>query len=140
MPADSESVSCTDCGKKLDEKAGDRDRGACPQCGSMGRVIHLELSDNVDCPVTEWLDLKVKNENLPSKKKLRTHIQTGQQLSTRLGRYVDKERVLDKDNDRYMEIVTDPLTGEVLRHCEEALSVHQGHGSAKTKPSEPVNE
>jgi hypothetical protein len=37
--------------------------------------------------------------------------------------------------DRYREKVTDYETGEVLRDCDDPLSQHQGHGSAKLKPN-----
>ena len=37
------------------------------------------------------------------------------------------------DNKRYFETVVDPDTNEVIHKCEEPLSEHQGHGSAKRK-------
>jgi len=46
------------------------------------------------------------------------------------------ERTIDHHNDRYSEKVTICDTGEVIHLCEEALSAHQGHGSArKSKPA-----
>ena len=44
-----------------------------------------------------------------------------------------KERSIDRDNNKYKEVVTDPETGKVVHHCEEFLSKHKGHGSAKKK-------
>jgi len=44
---------------------------------------------------------------------------------------MDKERVIDRDNDVYKEKVVDPKTGETIHHCEEKLSEHYGHGSDK---------
>lgn len=44
-----------------------------------------------------------------------------------------KERLIDRDNDLYKEIVIDPVTGDVVHKCEEPLSKHFGHGSDKTK-------
>jgi len=35
--------------------------------------------------------------------------------------------------DQYLETVTDYESDEVIHHCEEPLSVHQNHGSAKRK-------
>ncbi|WP_139207935.1 MULTISPECIES: hypothetical protein [unclassified Pseudomonas] len=137
MPADSESVKCADCGTKLNQRASEPDRDPCSKCGSRKRIVELELSDTVDSPVFEMLDGKLKQSNLSGKKKQRLHFKSGQELSVRLGRYVNKERVLDKDNDRYLETVTDLLTGEVLRHCDEPLSEHQGRGSAKFKAVPP---
>ena len=47
--------------------------------------------------------------------------------------WMHKSRTIDKDKDQYSEIVTEPETGEVIHRCEEPLSKHRGHGSAKTK-------
>lgn len=44
---------------------------------------------------------------------------------------MQKERLIDWGNDRYKEVVTDPETGIIVHHCEEPLSKHRGHGSAK---------
>lgn len=52
------------------------------------------------------------------------------------GKHVHKERVIDRDSDRYVEKITDYETGEVIHHCEEALSQHQGHGDAKRKKNQ----
>ena len=50
-------------------------------------------------------------------------------------RFKDKlvrhERLIDRKNDRYFELVEDPDTDEVVHRCEEKLSDHRGHGSAK---------
>jgi hypothetical protein len=46
-------------------------------------------------------------------------------------RTVRRERIIDRDNDRYLETVSDYESGKVIRHCDEPLSDHQGHGSAK---------
>ena len=42
-----------------------------------------------------------------------------------------KHRLIDVDNDWYSEKLTDGDTGEILHLCEEPLSKHRGHGSAK---------
>ena len=49
------------------------------------------------------------------------------------GSYKYVERLFDKPNDLYRERVVDPDTGEVLHYCEEALTLHRGHGSAKAE-------
>jgi hypothetical protein len=50
-----------------------------------------------------------------------------------LCRLAGLDRVIDRDNDYYLERIVDPETGEVIRECEEKLSEHQGRGSAKPK-------
>ena len=47
------------------------------------------------------------------------------------GKYMQKERLIDHDNDRYREKVVDPETGKTIHKCDEALSEHRNHGSAK---------
>ena len=42
--------------------------------------------------------------------------------------------VIDRENDLYKEVVTDPDTGKIIHQCEEPLSEHVGHGSAKHRP------
>jgi hypothetical protein len=48
-------------------------------------------------------------------------------------KFVHRERVIDRENDRYFERVTDYETGETIHEVEEPLSQHTGHGNAKPK-------
>lgn len=56
----------------------------------------------------------------------------GADLCRATGEFVEKIRLIDRQNDRYVETVTDN-TGVVLHHVDEPLSEHWGHGSAKFK-------
>ena len=47
-------------------------------------------------------------------------------------------RVEDRLNDKYYEHIETP-TGETIRHVEEPLCEHYGHGSAKKKVEETLN-
>jgi len=47
------------------------------------------------------------------------------------GRMVIKERHWDKVSNCYFERITGIETGEVIHECEEPLTEHRGHGSAK---------
>ncbi|HEY2976029.1 MAG TPA: hypothetical protein VGJ48_26175 [Pyrinomonadaceae bacterium] len=47
--------------------------------------------------------------------------------------WFSREMVVDRENDKYKELVTSPETGEVIHHCEEPLSQHRDHGSARNK-------
>ena len=46
-----------------------------------------------------------------------------------------KVRIIDRVNDWYFEEVRDGDTGEVIHLCDEPLSDHYGHGSARRKRS-----
>ncbi len=52
------------------------------------------------------------------------------------GQWMQRDLVVDRENDRYVERVVDPETGEIIHVCEEPLSKHRGHGTAKTKSSD----
>lgn len=52
------------------------------------------------------------------------------------GRWRRVERLIDKDDDKYVEKVTDVDTGEIVHECCERLRDHQGHGSAKFKSND----
>jgi hypothetical protein len=42
-----------------------------------------------------------------------------------------ERRTIDRGNDEYHKVYTDPATGEVVYQAHGRLSEHQGHGSAK---------
>ena len=54
-------------------------------------------------------------------------------FSHRLGRWVKRSMTINRRDDRYTERVEDPATGETIHECDELLSEHQGHGSARSK-------
>ena len=43
-----------------------------------------------------------------------------------------RQRLFDRDGDRYVEVITDADGNEVHR-CEEPLSAHVGHGTARKR-------
>lgn len=89
----------------------------------------LEINDAVS--VDDLLKGKIIDPSLPSKKKKRVEFIQGNEIRKKDGEMINKERLIDKRNDKYKEVVTDPETGEILHYCEEPLSVHQGHGKQK---------
>jgi hypothetical protein len=57
----------------------------------------------------------------------------GDDLCHDTGKWMQLQRIVDRAKDWYKEIITDPETGQVVHRCEEPLSEHTGHGSAKLK-------
>lgn len=53
--------------------------------------------------------------------------------SVELQKLVHLERIVDRDSDNYYEKVTTYEDQKVIHECHEALSDHQGHGSAKPR-------
>ena len=68
-----------------------------------------------------------------SKTKWFTKLMVEPRFTRRLGIWSHRLKVEDKRSDKYVEIVTNPETGEILHKCEEPLSQHRDHGSAKRK-------
>jgi len=58
-------------------------------------------------------------------------LRSGDNLWRKQDKWMYLIRVRDKKNDRYRETITDPKKGQVIHHCDEKLSDHHGHGSAK---------
>ena len=74
----------------------------------------------------------------PNKSEYEHEEKSGKAWSFDLRKFVTYHRVTDRKNDKYFESVVDEETGVVIKYCEEPLSVHFGHGSAKKNPARDV--
>ena len=79
----------------------------------------------------EQLGMKLKDPTRSGKQKIKIEQLVGDDLHRDSGKWHKKVRVIDRENDRYFEKITDRETGDVIHHCDEPLSKHFGHGSAK---------
>jgi DNA-directed RNA polymerase subunit RPC12/RpoP len=124
------TVKCQACGEILDEPTSTPvdERSPCPNCGSKARHFEVVISGTIE--VHEKLGLKARH-GATGKPFLESV--SGDDLHRKSGKWMTLERVIDRENDRYKEVVTDPVTGEIIHLCEEPLSQHQGHGSDKKK-------
>lgn len=57
-------------------------------------------------------------------------------LHRKSGHWFRLERVIDRARDWYRELISDRRTGKVIRHFEEPLSKHIGHGTARRSAGE----
>ncbi len=105
--------------------------GPCDVCGSTDQIQKLNIGETIGIEMHDQINAKLKDHSLRSNDKLRVHLIAGDDQRKRDGRWMNKERLIDRDNNRYKETVTDPITGEVVHQCDEPLSDHWGHGSAK---------
>jgi hypothetical protein len=60
-------------------------------------------------------------------------LKAGADIFRKTGKWNEREKVEDRDHDRYHERIVDPETGVVLYECHEPLSAHRGHGSTKRR-------
>jgi hypothetical protein len=102
----------------------------CPQCGASAPVFEVSASDSAH--FHEFAGTKGKR---PGKKRPYIETQAGDQKEEDSGRWMEKFRRIDRDGDRYDEVVVDQETGEIVHECHEPLSEHWGHGSAKEPPA-----
>jgi hypothetical protein len=103
-------------------------RPGCPNCGAVGVAIGIAINDTVT--VREMLAFKGKGDR-NGKREVFLQGKAGEELHYDTQRWTVISRRIDRDNDRYDEVITDAETGEVLHECHEPLSKHKGHGSAR---------
>lgn len=127
------AVKCLACHADLPSDWGRSARQPCPKCGSGRLAITIENVERIS--LHECLEGRFKDSNLSSRKNPRVTFQVGDSYWRDGEKWVKKNRLVDRDRDLYQEVVTDPETGTVIHQCEEPLSEHRGHGSAKRSPS-----
>lgn len=130
-----QKIFCTDCGESLPDVWVSQPEAAipCPACGSGARLVKITVHEELSVDFRERIRARVKDDSLPSKKKWRKEIVAGDDYRESRGDWVYKKRVIDRDNDLYIEKISDKATGEVFRNVRELLSNHRGHGSDKSK-------
>ena len=124
-----DSTECADCGYVIDTTKDEGDKKyPCEKCGSTRRNYTASLF--VELQACDGHEVKGKR---PGQKKPFVEDMSRPDYSHSKEKLVHKERLIDRDNNRYFERVTDYQTKEVIHECEEPLSDHFGHGTAKFK-------
>jgi len=128
-----EGFRCAKCDHSLDSIDVEAEsRIPCPNCGAISRRHPTEqLVDGIR--LFDSLRARMKRPSLPSDKKLRWESFTGYEFCHDRQKMVRKVRMYDKDEDKYVERVTDIETGEIIHECVEPFSEHIGHGTAGKK-------
>lgn len=123
------TVRCGGCGIAVqDEDEDPGNRLPCHACESISRQFDMSVCEGV--VARDGLGVKAKHAGAKpyfESKSVPDH-------SRRLDKLVHREMIIDRENNRYFERVTDYESGEVIHECDEPLSDHFGHGSAKPKP------
>ena len=122
------TIKCAACGAPV----GEFDAGMqppptpCPHCGSTARTYGVALEATVT--LRSMLRFKARH---PGGGRPFGEGEVGDDVHRKTGRWMRLERIIDRARDWYREHISDPTTGEVVRHVEEPLSQHRDHGSAK---------
>jgi hypothetical protein len=124
-------ATCNKCGTFVDEPDNLDERQPCSQCGSLSRSFGVGLStEAVGQP-----EIKAKGRHgQPGQVKPFVTAKLADEVFHETRERTLREKMEDRDNDRYHERVISQETGALLHECNEPLSEHQGHGSAKKKP------
>jgi hypothetical protein len=74
---------------------------------------------------------KHKNPRLVGRKKVLSEGFSSYSYSHDLGKLVSHERLIDRENNRYFEVVKEIETNQIIHKCDEELKAHIGHGTAR---------
>jgi hypothetical protein len=116
---------CTDCNAALENGAI-----KCNSCGSDKKTIRLLVEDEISL----YDQVKIKSKGKIDGRKIYHQLIKGHESSAD-GNMVDKLRIINNIDNVYFEEIKD-LDGNVIHKCQEKLSEHKGHGSAKKKNAE----
>lgn len=130
-------VHCSNCDYSFGPQNDSMDpKAPCPQCGEIKKTVKINLGYdeyNLSENIKENLRILKGPVNKSLKKHFVQEIKTGDDFFHKEQKWVQKERVIDRENDHYLEKIIDPETGEIIHHISGSLREHQDHGSAKSK-------
>ena len=122
-----DSTECSKCGSLIDtSKDTDGKRVPCQNCGSISRLHTMNIVEKL--MAVDGYGVIGKR---PGKKKPFVEEISIPEYSHSREKIVHKYRLIDRDNDKYSEKISDYKSGEIIHQCEEPLTEHFGHGSAK---------
>src|SRR3990167_7255283 len=101
----SQSYFCSDCRTALPVLSAVKENqpNSCPNCGSTKRTINVEIFDSVSLSIHD--NVKGKLRDGPGKKGIKKEFFVGDDYRKSKDDWVDKERVIDRENNRYLETV-----------------------------------
>ena len=123
------SVVCSVCHTAIDVSLDTSEiRNPCGKCGGVARIFNETITETLT--VRDGIGFKHRR---PGNKKPLAEGFSKPDVSRKTGTAVERQMLVDRQNDRYVEVVTEYDTGAVIHRCEEKLSEHKGHGSAKQR-------
>jgi hypothetical protein len=131
MDTEFQVSKCKKCGAILSEPKHEK-RTPCPICGVMKRNHDKALTDGIT--VYDHMRMKGKHDG---KGKPFFDARIGADFYFKEKQWRHLERVIDRDNKFYIEIVKDMKTGKIIKEVREPLPNHQGHGATKQKQVKP---
>jgi hypothetical protein len=103
-------------------------RKPCPKCGSLSRMAKVHIPAEVEVHGDLGLRARATGEKKPFLEQ-----KTGDSYWRKMGKWMRRNQIIDRRNNRYVKTVEDPNTGEIVRDVDEPLTSHRGFGSVKRK-------
>lgn len=122
---------CKKCGAILSEPKNEQ-RTPCPVCGEIRRIHEESLEDGI--VVYDHMRMKGKRGG---KGEAFFDARVGADYYFKDKEWRHLERVIDRENNLYVEAIKDMKTGEIIKEVRESLTDHQGHGAAKQVKPKP---
>lgn len=121
-------TTCQGCNAVLEEspQTPPEMRKPCPSCGSTARLYQVLIQETVETRNSLGLKARHGTGGKPFLEQ-----KSGDSFFGKAQKWVYRAMRIDRDNNLYSEVVVDQTTNEIIHKCEEPLSKHQGHGSAK---------
>ena len=117
---------CGECGTEL--KPSDKQ---CPKCGSTKKAYDRKASVKIVVKVVETRATQKRKGFRCFVRQLISRWRPSRNPELRDG--VQEERIIDKEKDKYDQVVRDAKTGKTIHEEHESLSKHKG------KPKKPSN-
>ena len=106
---------CKKCGALLLEPKDER-RTPSPVCGDMPRIHEVEVKDAI--VLRDHMRVKGKHGG---RERFFFAVRVGADFYYKEREWRHLERLIDRDNNLYIEIITDPKTGEVIKEMVSIL-------------------
>lgn len=100
----------------------------CPNCGSASAIASRISVGGLE--ILPSVQLKVENPSYTGRHKYAREAKSVAEHSVD-GRLVRVTQTIDRQNDRYRNMVKDVDNGDALRKADHPLTAHTGHGSDK---------
>lgn len=133
MSVEISGVSCRNCGGTLPSARPGRfahGRQPCPACGPGNRFVKVVIEFHSDLTLKKKMTRGFRSGG--GRSRAAQEHWTGYVLGAD-GTRRDRQRVVDREHNHYIERVTDE-DGTVIRDVDEPLDDHQGQRSAKSSP------
>ena len=114
---------CKNCDYSLSENTKQ-----CPRCGSNSKYIETHFKDEMS--VFDLLQTKLKRK-IKNKTKVVHKQKIGSELYKNTNRWQDLIRIVDSIKYKYLELIIDKESKNIIKDVKEDLRKHKGHGSDK---------